>query len=275
MKKVVIISLVFLGTLLIWGCNSFFKLADLRQEGYQYPNNTEKAQNLLKQMGKAHHIHLWDSLSTYQVIFEDEFYGFLGKQAHPFKEQQMKFALQYIPNTFNGRLEILSGKEKGNIWGMDDWQIYQKDEQGQIVAKDDKDMKFWIPTYQYFIEFPKRIQEASIIDYLGKKTIDGTPVEGIIASWNTVAPQKDIDQYIIWLDASTHKIFKIEYTVRDTYRFVAGAATFQDYKVYHGLPLPAALPVESNLKKEGLLHTMRIKDFQANPVSAEELSPLD
>ena len=273
-KKVTRIGLLLVGILAISSCVNVFKLVDLRVHDENVSSNPEKAQQLLSEMGIAHGIANWDSIQTYNVSFEDEFYGFIGKQAHPFKEQEMKFSLNFIPKTFNGQLEIVSGKEKGTLWGIQSWETYRKDTDGNMSEKKNKDMKFWIPTYQYFIEFPSRIQEASSIDYVGEKIIDGIKTEGIIASWNTIEPQKDIDQYVIWLDSESKRIVKVEYTVRDAYRFVSGAAYFQDYKEYNGLLLPSKLPVESNLLKDGLLHTMSITDFKADLVSVDSLMPL-
>jgi len=195
-------------------------------------------------MGKAHQIDKWNDIETYNVIFEDEFYGFLGKRSHGFQEQKITFSLNYIPKTFDG-------------------------------LKESKNMKFYIPTYQYFIEFPIRIQEATSIDYIGTKMIDGVKSEGVIASWNTVAPQKKLDQYVVWMNAESKRIVKIAYTVRDKYRFVSGVAYFKDYKDYDGIILPSTMPVESNLLKEGYLHKMSIKNFSPNKVSSKSLTPLN
>ena len=225
-------------------------------------------------MGEAHQIKNWNNLKSYNVTYVDEFYGFLGKQAHPFKEQHMTFSLDYIPKTFDGRMEILSGKEKGSVWGMQDWTTYRIDADGKAGPKKNKDMRFWIPTYQYFIEFPLRIQEATVLDYMGSGSIEGTKVEGVLASWTTVEPQKKIDQYLIWIAADTKRVVKVEYTVRDAYRFVTGAAFFKEYKNYEGILLPTYMPVESNLLKEGFLHTMRITDFIADRLPSESLRPL-
>jgi len=275
MKKIIKIFLLLVAVLLVNGCVSIFQLSDLQLNGYKFPNNTDKAKLLLQEMGIAHQIHMWDSIKTYNVIFEDEFYGFLGKQVHPFKEKNMQFSLNYIPKTFNGQLEIMSGKEKGQIWGIQAWKTYRKSTNGKIEVKENKDMTFLIPTYQYFIEFPSRIQEATAVDYIGTKIINGIECEGVIASWNKISPQKDIDQYIIWLDSKSKRIVKIEYTVRDKFKFVSGAANFQDYVDYNGIILPSTLPVESNLKKEGFLHTMSIKNFIPNRVSQFTLMPLN
>lgn len=253
----------------------YFKLSDLRPEGYQYPNDTLKAKQLFEAMGEAHQIDNWNKLETYNVILEDEFYGFLGKQSNAFPELKMKFSLDYIPKTYDGQLTFLSGVEKDNIWGMQSWKTYYLDKKGQPMLKDSKNMRFYIPTYQYFIEFPSRIQEASIIDYIGTQTINGVKSEGVIASWNTLDPQSDIDQYIVWLDAKTKRIVKIAYTVRDKYRFVSGEASFQDYKDYDGIIIPSTIPVGSNLLKEGYLHKMSFKNFRPNSVSSKSLTPLN
>jgi hypothetical protein len=275
MKKTIIKLLVLLFIITsIAGC-SFYRLSDLRVDNYQFPNDQEKAQQLMQEMGVAHNIQLWDSIQTYSVTYGDEFYGFFGKQAHPFSEQNMTFTLTYIPKDFNGQMEIMNGENKGDIWGMQSWKVYKKDSNGTAVLQDNKDMKFWIPTYQYFIELANRIQEASVIDYVGTKTIDGIRSEGILASWNTIEPQKDIDQYLVWIDADTKRIVKVEYTVRDAYRFVTGAAHFQDYRDYDGILLPSVLPVESNLLRKGILHKMTINDFVADPVKPDAILPLN
>ena len=274
MKKAIAIGVCLVVVIAITGCVNVFKLSDLRLDEENSLSNPEKAQQLMDEMGVAHGITYWDSIQTYNVTFHDEFYGFIGKQAHPHKEQEISFSLNFIPKTFDGQMEVISGKKKGSLWGIQSWETYHKDKNDSLVAKKSKDMKFWIPTYQYFIEFPSRIQEATTIDYVGEKMIDGIKVEGIIASWNTIEPQKKIDQYIIWLDAETKRIVKLEYTVRDMYKFISGATYFKDYKEYDGILLPTKLPVESNLVKKGLLHTMSISDFKSNHVSVDSLYPL-
>ena len=251
-----------------------FKMADLRLDEENALSNQEKAQQLLEEMGVAHGITNWDSIQTYNVVFKDEFYGFIGKQAHPHKEQEITFSLNFVPKTFNGQMEVISGKKKGELWGIQSWETYHKDDEGVFTSKKNKDMKFWLPTYQYFIEFPSRIQEATSVDYIGEKIIDGVKTEGVIASWNTTEPQKDIDQYIIWIDAETKRIVKIEYTVREMFKFISGATYFKDYKEFEGILLPTSLPVESNMVKKGLLHTMSIIEFKTDFVSVDSLIPL-
>jgi len=274
MKKALKFISILLIVLIVVGCVNVFRLSDITPDNVELPNDEEKARALLKEMGKAHGITYWDSIQTYNVKYRDEFYGFIGKQSHPFKEQNMLFSLSFIPKTFNGQMEIASGKEKDVIWGIQDGQTYKLDNGSNALIDNNKDIKFWIPTYQYFVELPSRIQEVTAADYIGAQVINGVNTEGVLVSWGTIEPQKDLDQYIIWMNSESKVIVKVEYTVRDAYKFVAGAAYYNDYKNYNGLLLPSVMPVESNLLRSGYLHQMSIESFTINPVNRASLLPL-
>lgn len=258
---------LFIGTLLITSCS------DLRTKVSKKTPDERKAKELLHKMGAAHGIANWEKLATYTVTFEDEFFGKIGNNAKPYPEANTQFELDYIPGTFDGRMTFKGGEWDGNVWGMQSWNTYELNSEGKTEFKENKDARFWVPTYQYFIEFPSRIQEATAFAYAGERTIDGIACEGIIASWNTTKPQRKIDQYLIWIAKDTKRIYKLEYTIRELYSFLTGAAYFKDYKNYDGIYLPSKLPVESNLSKNGWLHEMRIIDFTANKVEKSALRP--
>ncbi|MEM6803633.1 MAG: hypothetical protein AAF696_19670, partial [Bacteroidota bacterium] len=74
-------------------------------------------------------------------------------------------------------------------------------------------------------------------------------------------------------DKATNRIVKLEYTIRELYGFLKGAAFFKNYKDYGGIMLPSSLPVESSLQKKGFLHEMRLLDFTPNGISAASLRP--
>lgn len=255
------------------GCVNVFKLSDLRSGNLLDNNEEAKAKQLLTEMGIAHGIDKWKEISTYTVNFGDEFYGFIGQQVNPFKNKNISLALSYIPKTSNGQIEILNGRERGTVWGVQANQAFMlfNDE---IMKTVDEDIRFWVPTYQYFIEFPNRIQEATSISYVGKDTINGAICEGVLASWNTIKPQKDIDQYLIWIDSVTKRIAKIEYTIRAINKYTSGSAYFTNYNDYEGIILPSEFLVESNLVKKGLLHKMSIFSFTRDYMNINSLLPL-
>ncbi len=264
---------ILLGILIVligFGAIQYFTLSDLRSR-YSVPvNDPNKVKELLAAMAEAHQTHLWNDLNSYEAAFSEEFYGFIGKIGNPFSEDHTLLSLKYLPATYTGQLKITNGDEQVPIWGINNGQTYTL-EGGELAIEDDLTILFWLPTYQYFIEFPWRIQEATSFQYMGNHEINGQDCEGVLASWNTVEPQRNIDQYIIWISKESKRIVKIEYTIRDMYPFLTGAASFEDYKTFDGILLPTEFPVESNLVPNGLLHTMKILDFRSNVVKAAEL----
>jgi hypothetical protein len=260
-------TILFLSIFFITSC------ADLRTKAAKKDLNEEKAKILLREMGAAHGIQHWDKRATYTVEFEDQFYGKIGKKANPYSDSLTRFELSYIPKTFDGRMSFTSGERAGTAWGIQSWNTYEMDESGEAIFQKNDDAYFWIPTYQYFIEFPLRIQEATALAYAGEQTINGKVCDGVLASWETTKPQKKIDQYLIWIDRDTKRICKLEYTIREVMSFITGAVYFNDYKDYNGIILPSSLPVESNLVKNGYMHEMRIKSFRPDIYGVDELQP--
>ena len=80
------------------------------------------------------------------------------------------------------------------------------------------------------LNFPLQIQTATAHYYMGEQEIDGVLCEGILLSWGTTAPQKSIDQYLVWINKESKLIVKLEYTIRDSYKFLTGATSYTQYK---------------------------------------------
>lgn len=54
--------LVLIFGLLLTSCVNVLKLSDLRPKDYNFPNDQTKAEKLMKEMGIAHKIDLWDDI---------------------------------------------------------------------------------------------------------------------------------------------------------------------------------------------------------------------
>ena len=246
----------------------FLHKADLRTEIVKNDPQPIEGRALLMKMAAAHNIALWDSVTTYTVVFQDEFFGTMGQNSHPFPSSQQEMVLDFIPNSYNGRISF----PEGNSWGIQSWKTYIKQKGGQPTLKEDKDIYFWIPTYQYFIELPLRIQTATAVSYAGEKTINGKACKGIFCSWGKYKPQGDIDQYLIWVDAETNMIHRVEYTIREMFGFLVGQADYTEYKTFDGIPLQTKMPVESSISSD-MLHQMGINGVQFDMIPKDDLLP--
>ena len=248
--------------------------SDLRQNLIIKEDSSQKAKALLGKCADAHGQDAWKDITTYRLEIEDHFYPPMGEFSHPFEEDSIHMMLTYVPNTFTGQMHFLSTRRLGRIWGIQGWKSYWINKKGRVKFTNSENIKFWLPTYQYFFEFPFRILNADTLVYAGEKMINENLCEGVLASWNTIDPQRNIDQYLVWINKETKLVEKLEYTIRDAYNFLTGAIYYQDYKYFDGnILLPTRLPVESNLLKEGLLHQISLKDFERNYSSIEILSP--
>ena len=264
-----IIGLIALAAIGIYS----FGTADLRTNEVKVNPQENLAKDLLNKMGEAHAIKQWDSISTYSLVIKDDFFGFLGKRTNPFPEQEITLELRCIPKTFDGQLKVLSGVNKGMIWGIQSWNTYTI-ENDEPIFKANSDIVHKIPTLQYYLEFPMRIQNADAFGYVGEQVINNIDCHGIIASWGTIEPQRDIDQYLIWLSKENHRIVKLEYTVRDKFNFVTSYCLFEDYQSFDGILLPTRIPVKSNLfKKDELVHVMELSAFKKDIVEISQLRP--
>ena len=261
MKKIALITLLSGSTIFLNGCINVFRLSDLRTETSIDNTDTALAKKLVIEMGKAHGIENWTTVKTYEVLLEDEFFGLVGKMGSPYDTDTGTVLLKYTPGEYDGQMRFERGKRKGQTYGINSGQTYELNAQGDMEYKPNKTTEFWLPTYQYFIEFPMRIQTATAFNYAGEMEVNGIKCKGVIASWDTIAPQKKLDQYVIWINAETHHIVKLEYTIRDVNKFVTGATYFEDYQLYDGIYMATQFNVESNLVKEGLLHEMRILEL--------------
>ena len=182
--------------------------------------------------------------------------------ANPWKNQTTQLNFDWQPNSNNARIEILTGKNKGKKYGMQNWETYYI-EDSTLVFKKNKELKFHLPTIEYFFEFPFRIQESNKLHYGGNKEINGKWYEAILMSWDTFEPQKKVDQYLIYVNPETHLIDYLEFTVRDQAKFTYATVHFEDFKKIGIFIFPHKITAYFQNKVPGktIGHQMKIDTF--------------
>ena len=134
--------------------------------------------------------------------------------------------------------------------------------------KNDKTIEFWLPTYLYFVEAPLRIFEADVISYAGERTLNGKTYDLVYATWNDAEPQKDLDQYILWIDRETHILRQMQYTVRDKSSWIHATLRYTEYeKNDTGILFPLEMRVN-------LLGPNKMKDFHKVSLENVQLSTI-
>lgn len=253
-------------------------LSDIRTEAVKSDGaaeiNLNKGKDLLSNIHEGQSPAAWENIEVYEVDLEDEFFGFVGNIASPFPDNKMSAKAVYAPGTYDGKLTFNEGKWKGKTWGIQSWKTYTQTDGGQAVFEKNKKGEFWIPTYQYFIELPARIQAANVISYAGEQMWNGQNYDLVYATWKSQEPQKDIDQYIVWINKKTKAMDLVEFTVRDAFGGTRGVAFYEDLEdVGDGLLLPKRISIKTKKENEKLLHQIKLSGFKTNHVPISEVRP--
>ena len=252
------------------------RLVDIRTVEVKENYDSKKGLEILNEMSEAHALDKWDSISLYSLHIKDEFYGLMGKLGNPFPNNIGQFDFYLVPKTFTSQAVFTDKKWEGNIWGIQSWKTYSNLKGGTIKfhTKNDKTIEFWLPTYQYFIEIPNRIFEADRISYAGERIYKGKAYNLVFASWKSDQPQKEIDQYILWIDKETKILKLIQYTVRDQYRWLNATLVYDSYDDSHGVLIPQKMSISlSSPSKKKNMHEISISNITINGKKNILISP--
>jgi len=267
------LTIILMMSLLFQACLSDIRTDYVKKDGTA-TSNLKKGKTLLQNIHAGQNPTAWEDIEVYELTLEDEFFGLQGSLAKPFPEKKVSMQAVYAPGTYDGKLTFNEGKFKGKTWGIQSWKTYTQDDGSQAVFDKSKKITFWVPTYQYFIELPSRIQAANVISYAGEKSFKGQDYDLVYATWKMQEPQKDIDQYMIWINKKTNTVDLVEFTIRDQLGFLTGTAFYEDLKdVGEGVLLPKNISIRSDKGSKNMLHQMRLSNFKANHIPLNSVRP--
>ncbi|MEL6651601.1 MAG: hypothetical protein AAFQ87_12445 [Bacteroidota bacterium] len=270
MRLSLLLPLILLGLL---SC----KTADLRTPEVIAQNDEAKAKAILQKMSEAHALSEWSKIKTYQFRLRDEFFGLMGGMGNPFPNNTALGIYEAIPGTFTSRMSFQDDKWAGKIWGIQSWKTYAGDANNPVQwhEENNPEIEFWLPTYQYFIELPQRILEADVLRYAGERRQGETNYDLFFASWKSAEPQKNYDQYLLWIDQQSHLIKQIQYTVRDQADWIQASLQYQAYSRENGrVPFPAEMVINLGAPNpDKAMHKIRVGEIRLDAVSQAELLP--
>jgi hypothetical protein len=217
------------------GCTT----ADLRTPPLKEHGLTDAAaqrgRELLTQTAEAHGLAAWRGHHTLEITAVDEWAGGWMAQGWWPKTHQ-RFRMQMILDSFTSRVELLNGPAAGEVWGVQAWRGYKQSAAADTITfSDAKPLTFYLPTLHYFTELPFRLLNANIAAYAGVRTHRGRTYDLVLVTWHRVAPQLDVDQYLLWIGRESRLIEKCRYTLRDAYDWAAGTIHYDDYRMVDGV----------------------------------------
>lgn len=207
-------------------------LADIRPDGLT--QDEEKGQALLQAAAQASGAQAYASVQGSTATMRDVWpkpYSFFA----PWPESEQSFVIKNVHPSFDTEVLFLDGEAEGQTWGISDWKTWEQQGEADAVWVDNKDAQFILPTMHYFMEFPFRMLEAPVVRYAGLEEIDGVGYERVFVTWESVEPNAEYDQYVIYIDPDTDRIAKAYYTLREAGRTLAGTMHFLDMREVDGV----------------------------------------
>lgn len=262
-------------------------LSDLRPNLVkEQPNSAEleeKGRALLQQMAAAQGAEALAAHETFEVTAQLDINGMWDMiNMDPLRSKKNQdIRMSYVVNSFDGRIKYLNKKRAGDIYGLQAWETYvQKKGETQPTFKKKKRWEWGLAAFHYMLEVPLRIQSAPIVRYGGEREFEGTTYDLVLASWGGEKPSKKYDQYVFFINKTTHLADMVQINIREHYMpvpgFLYGTVRYLDRtEVEPGLWMPTRLAIQMfqpKKKTKGIIN-VSFKDYSFDSIPVETLRP--
>ncbi len=205
---------------------------------------------------------------TFDAELRDTWVG-VGRWFNPWPDDDQRVHLTTRVGRLDASTVFHNGPRTGERWSVRDRVVRSHTASADRVV-DDADLRFMLPTVQYFVEMPVRLPEAAIVRSVGRQRVGDHEYDVVYATWGSVEANRAFDQYLVYLDPESHQLAKVWYTVRELGGFVQGIAHFEALVDVDGYLLPARVTVTPGLGDDVAtdgLHTMVFTDaaFDVGP----------
>jgi hypothetical protein len=257
---------------------NYFYLADLRPASLEEDTIAarEKGAARLAALAEAHGEEAWRGFHVMDVKMSDAWHGTLMQRFWmPWETSPQELRARFIRGSWTGEVALLDGPHEGRRWGIQGWKTWTAERGGEARFAEDETIEFVVPTMQYFLELPLRIQSATVALEAGQEAWRGKAYDLVFATWDTPVPVDDMDQYLLWIDSETGLLARADYTVRDQGDSVLGSAHYLDYERFDGVALATRIELFA-LMPGGMelpVHTFIVEDVEWDTVKVDALRP--
>ena len=277
-QLILLVALAFLIVLGVGGIMMAFYVADIRPsellEGDITETAASKGKEVLVRAAKVHGFQNWNMYNNLEIVGTDDWVHWMGRAfINPFPKARQEIRLQLLLGTWTSRLELLEASGTTEVWGIQAWNTYRSQVGQNPVFQSDKEIRFFLPTLQWWFEFPFRIVTASVITALSD--IQGSSFDRVFVTWGSLEPNREVDQYIVYVNKETGLIDRMEYTIRDKGGFVTGATTYLDYRAIDGIMVPFQFEASVIMPGgfEQVMHRVTVQSASWDTITPDRLLP--
>ena len=252
--------------------------ADIRPDNLPEQTSEElsSARARLESLRAAHGSDAWEQYSVMDVHFRDEWPFWLTRAVlSPWDVSDQALRARMLRRSWTTEVTLLNGDAPGERWGLQSWKTWRSPPDGTPRFDESWVIGTMVPGLRYFLELPLTQDTATFVQNAGTAMLDERPHERLYVTWNQSAPQRDFDQYVLWLDPDTGLVARVDFTIRALSGLAVATATFRDYRDYGGVKFPGEIVIDGVLPTGHTLpvHTIRVSDVQWDTFDAEALRP--
>ncbi len=254
------------------------RLSDIRPPELAGEGITEEREQhgreLLSRLEDAHGGYpAWSARSGARVELRDHWPGRMMRAAvMPWTQSGLLMRSTMLRGKDALRLEFLEGKDAGNAWGIQNWMTYRV-AGGTWNFQDDDTIRFWLPTFQCYVEARVRHREGDVGAAAVPETLAGVTYQRVFVSWGKGEPQPGVDQYLAWIDPDSGRLEYLAYTVRDMMPAIVGCMHYRDYRQVDGLWVAMTMAVVEGPGGPDALHRFELEDVRFEDVPRDFVMP--
>ncbi len=276
------VALVLLIAVVGGGITIVSYVADIRPTGLRKGTITDsaaaKGKELLASAASVHGVEKWNLRGSLEISAIDDWLHWMGRAfINPFPNARQEIRLQLLLGTWTSRLELLDPSGLTEVWGIQAWRTYRSQVGQSPVFRSDEAIRFFLPTFQWWVEFPFRISSATVIAALSDSPDNN--FDRVFVTWGSLEPNREVDQYIVHINKETGLIDRIEYTIRDMgwdgSGFAAGATNYLDYRAIDGVMVPFLFEASAIMPGgfEQVMHRVTVASAGWDTVTPDLLLP--
>lgn len=239
-------------------------LADIRPSPLKSDSQSDsevRGLEILEGVIKAHGgLKRWKEAKTMEFTARDNWEHWMGKMMFmPQEENKQLMRWQTDLGGDHVYIEMQDGPNAGEKWVMQGWPLYRAQSGNKPDYEEGKKIHFYVATMNYVAQLPFRSSRAGIVRHGGQGLLKGRQYDLVYTTWHTSEPQKDVNQYVLWIDPATHELAYIQLTDRELMKGASGFMGFSDWRVVDGLKIPFRITSYHNIEKETVLHELMIE----------------
>jgi hypothetical protein len=180
----------------------------------------------------------WLAKDTGHFTMSADWLGFPNTVISQWETNPQRFEMQVVLGSDDVNLTLVDGPLSGQTYGLLGGRSYRVGPDG-VADFDAKVPLAWkMSAKNYWFQLPFRVSEASVVAHAGEAEVDGQRYELVFLSWESAEPQREIDQFVLYVHPEHHHIEWLHITAREKGGWASATVRFEDVVAYGGISVP-------------------------------------